>query len=60
MSVRLSAQRAELAAADTPLLAIALGKPVTLSGPVQALDTALGGIIARAIARQDFRGSRDE
>jgi len=60
MPIRLSARQADLASLDVPLLAIALRKDATLTGPLAALDAALGGALGRTLQRRDFRGGRDE
>ncbi|MBI3789530.1 MAG: leucyl aminopeptidase [Gemmatimonadetes bacterium] len=60
MSLSVSLHDAESAILNAPLAALALG-PDTRLGPVgTALDKALGGVIARAIADREFRGARDE
>ncbi len=48
---------AELA---TPLLAVALAADEPLPAALAPVDQALGGALARALARRDFRGARDE
>ncbi|HXY30448.1 MAG TPA: leucyl aminopeptidase [Gemmatimonadaceae bacterium] len=60
MPVNVSARRAEPAAADVSLLAIALRKDATLPAALTALDAAMGGALSRLFARRDFRGGRDE
>jgi leucyl aminopeptidase len=60
MTLTVSNRPADLATLDTPLLAIALPADGELPAPVRALDAALGGSVARTVARRDFRGSRDE
>ncbi len=60
MTLSLSAGRADLAVLEAPLLVVVLGSGASLDGPLQALDTALGGALARSLERRDFRGGRDE
>ena len=60
MPLALSVRGADLAALDTPFLAIGLGKDAAVAGPLAALDEALGGTLRRALERRDFRGGRDE
>ncbi|MDQ6828760.1 MAG: leucyl aminopeptidase [Gemmatimonadota bacterium] len=60
MTIRLSARRADLGSLDTPLLAIGLAKNATISGALTSIDGVLGGAIARAVGRRDFRGGKDE
>ena len=58
LSVTLSG--ADLGTLHTPLLALALGPDATVSGPLAALDKAIGGVLGRTIAGKEFRGCRDE
>jgi leucyl aminopeptidase len=60
MTLTVSNRPADLAALDTPLLAIALPADGELPASVTALDAVLGGSVGRTLARRDFRGSRDE
>jgi len=60
MTLSLSAGRPELGALDVPLLVIALPTGAPIDGPLTALDTTLGGALARTMQRRDFRGGRDE
>jgi leucyl aminopeptidase len=60
MPLALSVRRADLASTDTPFLAIGLGKDAAVSGPLAALDEAIGGVLRRTLERRDFRGARDE
>jgi leucyl aminopeptidase len=60
MSLQLAVRHAELSSLDVPLLALALGKDASISGPLAALDQSLGGALARTLERKDFRGGRDE
>jgi leucyl aminopeptidase len=60
MTLTLSLARADLAALDTPLLAIALASKPSLTDELRALDAALGGALGRVLERRDFRGARDE
>jgi leucyl aminopeptidase len=60
MAVKLSVRRADAAKLDTPLLAVALSSPAALPRELKALNDALGGALARAVDRKDFRGDRDE
>jgi leucyl aminopeptidase len=43
-----------------PLVVIPLSTSPSLSASLRALDTTLGGLIARAIDGREFRGGRDE
>ena len=45
---------------ETPLLVIVLPQPPALDDALLVVDGALGGALARSIARRDFRGGRDE
>ena len=60
MTLKLSAAAPNLAALDTPLLVVALASAPALSDDLRPVDAATGGALARALARRDFRGGRDE
>jgi len=60
MDFRVTARRAQPDTADAPLLVLALPSGATLTPTLAALDTALGGALARSLERKDFRGARDE
>jgi len=60
MTLSLSAAAPNFAALDTPLLVVALPTAPALDASSQAIDSACGGAIGRALARRDFRGARDE
>ena len=60
MILTLSLARADLAALDTPLLAIALATKPSLTDELRGLDEVLGGALGRVLERRDFRGARDE
>ena len=60
MTLTLTVRRVDLAALDTPLLVLALPPAATIGPPLAAVDAALGGALARALDRRDFRGGRDE
>ncbi|MEP7066183.1 MAG: leucyl aminopeptidase [Gemmatimonadota bacterium] len=60
MEFRVTARRAQPDTADAPLLVLALASGASLSPALTAVDTALGGALARALERKDFRGARDE
>jgi len=60
MDFRVTARRAQPDTADAPLLVLALPSGATLTPDLAALDTALGGALARSLERKDFRGARDE
>jgi leucyl aminopeptidase len=49
-----------LAGEASPLLVLALPTKPVVAAPLAELDTALGGMLQRSIARGDFRGARDE
>ncbi|MCU0618696.1 MAG: leucyl aminopeptidase [Gemmatimonadaceae bacterium] len=51
---------ADVASLDAPVLAILLGKPAVLDPSLAALDAAMGGTLARTLARGDFTGRKDE
>ncbi len=48
------------ASVDTPMLAIVLPSSPSMSDALTPIDAALGGALARTLARRDFRGGRDE
>ena len=60
MTLSLTVTGVELAALQSPLLAIALPPAGELPRQVAALDAQLGGSIGRTLGRRDFRGGRDE
>jgi leucyl aminopeptidase len=60
MPLTLSAHRLDLAALDTPLLVVPLVPDAPVPPALSAVDGSLGGALARAIDRRDFRGARDE
>ncbi len=60
MTLALTAAAPDLGTLETPLLVIALPSAPTLSGELQPADQAANGALARALARRDFRGGRDE
>ena len=60
MTLSLSAGHPDLGALDVSLLVIALPTGAKVEGPLAALDTTLGGALARTLDRRDFRGGRDE
>jgi leucyl aminopeptidase len=60
MTLSLTAGRADLASLDVPLLVVALAPGVARDEPLTALDTTLGGALARLLDRRDFRAGRDE
>jgi leucyl aminopeptidase len=60
MSPSVDLRAPNLAAIDSPLLAIALPADGEPSEAVRLLDAQIGGVIGRMLARRDFRGSRDE
>ena len=60
MTLSLTTVAPDLSALDTPLLVIALPSAPAIGTDLQAVDAATGGALARAIARRDFRGGRDE
>ncbi len=59
-SLSLSLESGAPADVRTPLLAVALAPDESVPGALVALDGRLNGAIARAVARRDFRGGRDE
>jgi len=60
MSLTLQLAHSVPAAVDTPLLAVILPAAPALNEALGAVDAALGGALARTLARRDFRGGRDE
>ncbi len=60
MSLSVSLHDSEESLLSAPLVAIALGPDTRLGVFVNALDTAMGGCVSRAIAAREFRGGRDE
>jgi leucyl aminopeptidase len=60
MDFRVTARRAQPDTADASLLVLALPSGATLTPDLAALDTTLGGALARSLERKDFRGARDE
>jgi leucyl aminopeptidase len=60
MSVSIAVRTANAAAIDTPLLIVLLPAGTQRPGPLGALDDALGGTLARALERREFRAQRDE
>jgi leucyl aminopeptidase len=60
MALSVSVRRPDVAASDTPLLAILVGRGRTLPATLHDQDAALGGALERAYSSGDFRGGRDE
>jgi leucyl aminopeptidase len=60
MTLSLNTAAPNFGTLDTPLLVVALSSPPSVGDTLAAADAAVGGAIARVIARRDFRGSRDE
>ena len=60
MTLSITAGRADLAALDVPLLAVAMAAGDARDDRLAALDVALGGALARFLDRRDFRAGRDE
>jgi len=60
MAIPITARAADLAALDTPLLALGLAAGATLTPDLAPVDAATGGALGRALAARDFRGGRDE
>src|SRR5690242_10037962 len=60
MTLSLNAAAPNFGTLDTPLLVVALSSPPSLGDALGPVDAAIGGAIARVIARRDFRASRDE
>lgn len=58
--LRVTLASGDVAALETPLLAIALQKGSALPPSLSSVDAALGGAIKRALDGRDFRGGRDE
>ena len=57
--MRISATRTTLESTPGDMLAVAVTKPVKVSGAVEALDRALGGRIAALVAAGEIRGGWD-
>jgi leucyl aminopeptidase len=60
MTLSLTAERADLAALDVPLLVVAMAAGDARDDRLTALDVALGGALAQFLDRRDFRAGRDE
>jgi leucyl aminopeptidase len=60
MPISLSLHAGAPADLRTALLAVALAADEALPDALAPLDATLGGAMARALARRDFRGARDE
>ena len=60
MPISLSPAAPDLGGLETPLLVVALAAAPTLTDELRPVDTITGGALARALARRDFRGGRDE
>ncbi|OYV66382.1 MAG: hypothetical protein B7Z72_11445, partial [Gemmatimonadetes bacterium 21-71-4] len=60
MPIPISARPANLAALDTPLLALALADGAALTSDLAPIDAATGGALGRALTTRDFRAGRDE
>ena len=60
MSITLQLTHLAPASLETPLLAVVLPAAPALNDALAAVDSALGGALARTLARRDFRGGRDE
>ena len=60
VTTALAGAAAKFSDLSTPLLAIALPAGATMSADLDAVNKATGGGFARAMARRDFRGGRDE
>ena len=60
MSLSLFAGPADFGALDASLVVVALPADGTLDALLNALDSSLGGVLSRSLARRDFRGGRDE
>ena len=60
MTLKIVVRAANLAAADTPLLASLLPAGRSLPTSLREVDQAVGGALARTFERGDFRGARDE
>jgi leucyl aminopeptidase len=60
MSLSVQLSHAAPASLETPLLAVVLPADPALDTSLTGVDAAVQGAIARAIARRDFRGGRDE
>jgi leucyl aminopeptidase len=60
MALALAVRTADPSAVQTPFLALLLAAGNTLPPALKQLDSALGGSLATALKRGDFRGNRDE
>ena len=60
MPLALEVRSTDVATVKTPLLAVLVAATRELPSGLRKLDRALGGSIARAFQRGDFRGARDE
>lgn len=60
MALALSLETGGIDSLATPLLAVALAPGESVPEALGAVDARLGGAMARAVARRDFRGGRDE
>src|SRR5688572_18525595 len=60
MPISLSTAAPDLGGLETPLLVVALATAPTVTDELRSVDTITGGALARALARRDFRGGRDE
>ncbi|HTK48092.1 MAG TPA: leucyl aminopeptidase [Gemmatimonadaceae bacterium] len=60
MTLSLTAERAQPASLDVPLLIVALAAGAGRDDALTALDGSLGGALQRLLDRRDFRGGRDE
>ena len=60
MTLSLTAGIANLGGLNVPLLVVALPSGAALDAELTSLDATLGGVLARSLARRDFRGGRDE
>ena len=60
MTLTLATAAANLGRLETPLLVLPLPAAPSIGAELQPVDRATNGAIARAVARRDFRGGRDE
>jgi leucyl aminopeptidase len=60
MALTLALRDSDPAEIETPLLGVLLPSGTELPGELRTLDERLGGALARALERGDFRGARDE
>ena len=60
MTLSLTTAAPDVGGFDTPLLVVALPSAPTLTDELRPIDVATNGALGRALARRDFRGSRDE